>query len=104
MSPRDRIIPNWIPVTDPSGQARPGTSAGIQRASAPQVTQAPTIAEDAFIPIIYGAPERIAGMPYTICLNAAGNSLVVSFILCEGEISAVSNIEINDATAPAGVT
>src|SRR4051812_40779719 len=99
---RDRIIPDWLSRADPSGQLRPGESERYQRASTPQVTQAPTIAEDAVIPIIYGGPERIAGMPYTTSTSADGKSLIFSLILCEGPVESITNIEVNDAAPPAG--
>jgi len=103
MSARDYIIPDWITKTDPSGQLRGSTGDAWQRNSKPVVLQAPGLAEDAIIPIIYGGPERIAGMQYTVCLAANGTDLLVSYILCEGEIESVSNVEVNNAAPAAGV-
>ena len=102
----DRIIPNWIPiavpVADPSGQMRPAATGTVQQASKPQVTQVPRIAEGAVIPIIYGGPERVAGMPYTVGLSSDGTALIASYLLCEGEVDLIATIQLNDADPPAG--
>lgn len=100
--PRDVVLPYWIGTTDPSGQLRPGQTSAYQRGSEPQSVQAQTLAEDAVVPIIYGGPERVAGMPYTVCLTPDGQRLVVAYILCEGEIQSISNYEINDGPQPDG--
>ena len=98
------IIPDWVFTSDPSGQARPAASERSARSSKPVVLQTPAIAEDAVIPIVYGGPERLAGMPYTCCLASNQIDLLMSFILCEGEIEAITAVEVNNAPLPAGVT
>jgi len=102
----DRIIPNWIPISvpvaDPSGQMRPAAAATAQQASKPSVTQAPTLADGSVIPIIYGGPERVAGMPYTVGLSSDSTALIGSFLLCEGPIDSAAAIQLNNADPPAG--
>jgi hypothetical protein len=81
---------------------KPADAERVQKASTPQ--NVPTIAEDSIIPIVYGGPERVTGMPYIVCMGYNGWTLVACYILCEGEVSLIDSIELNDAAPPTGCT
>lgn len=102
--------PNVIPDAsllpdDPTGQATPNRiNQTVAQSSEVQIVAA---SADSVIPVIYGGPERTAGLIYTIRVHAG--YLVVCLILCEGEIESITDPDLGDDTlvpylAPVGNT
>lgn len=100
------LIPN-LPI-DSTGQADPSSMNGMARD--PAVTQFPVAARDSAIPILYGGPERIAGLIYTADISSS--NLYLTQLLCLGEVDHIgtnltndfSGVYVNDAAAPAGMS
>lgn len=99
---RDVVIPDAIfpPPADPSGQASPKALNDVARAQRSiQITAA---GRDSYIPIIYGGPERTAGLLYLA--RVYNSKLVLCLLLCRGPVEQISGVQMNDADVPAGVT
>lgn len=99
---RDVVIPDAIfpPPADPSGQASPKALNDVARAQRSiQITAA---GRDSYIPIIYGGPERTAGLLYLA--RVYNSKLVLCILLCRGPVEQISGVQMNDADVPVGVT
>jgi hypothetical protein len=94
-----RVIPNWVTITDPSGQLRPPQAEESARESQPREVQAGGSAVDEILPLVYGGPERMGGMVYYVTATA---DLYLVLIFCEGEIEMIADVYVNDLPAPAG--
>lgn len=101
---RTPIIPNATLETDRTGQGAP--SALNAMAGNAARTQLPVASRDSTIPLLYGGPERMAGMIYVATVNAT--KLYLAQIFCQGEIERIgtnaandfAGITVNDVTAP----
>lgn len=89
------VVPNTR-IRDPSGQLPPALT---DASSGPNRVQLQTAGRDSIIPILYGGPERMAGLLYWVGSN--GTYLFVVNIYCEGPVGQIlkSDIEINDVPA-----
>jgi hypothetical protein len=98
----DHVIPNAVILPpDSTGQATPARSSRTVRQSSK--TQVMSASRDSVIPVIYGGPERTAGMLYTARIRSG--KLVLCLILCDGGssgVQAIDAVELNDVALTGG--
>lgn len=107
-SPRDRVIPNAVfppkPV-DTSGQQSPAASQDT--AQNIRNMQLMAAGDNSLIPILYGGPERMGGLLYTLAIPTTGvyaGCLVYSLLMMDGVAESLTDFEVNNAAVPSGIT
>jgi hypothetical protein len=102
------IIPDWVPPkpkppADVTGQRPPDTANNAARNSTPGNLQLTALGRDQMVPILYGGPERMAGLVYCVATPrelAMQGKLVFAAILCEGPVESISGFEVNGEAMP----
>ena len=104
------VIPDWIArapkPTDSTGQSSNANEHA--NGSTPNDLQIATNGREQIIPVLYGGPERMAGLIYCVAtpkVGALAGSLVFACILCEGPVESVSDFQMsNGDPLPVGIT
>lgn len=102
------IIPDWVPPrpkppADTTGQRPPNTANDAAKYSTPGDLQLSALGRDQVIPILYGGPERLAGLIYCVATPrelAMQGKLVFAAILCEGPVESITGFEVNGEAVP----
>lgn len=97
------VIPEWRPPrtrpVDTTGQSTGGGHGGGK----PADLQVNSIGYERVIPILYGGPERMAGLLYCLATPKTGahaGHLIYCNILCEGEVEEISGFELDNNPIP----
>jgi hypothetical protein len=108
-----KVIPDWVPPApkpvrnDGTGQISPARANEAAKPSTPRDLQVGVIARDQVIPILYGGPERMAGLVYCVAtpreLSMAGK-LVFAAILCEGPVESITDFQANNEALPSWIS
>jgi hypothetical protein len=87
--PPDRVIPDggFLPP-DTSGQVAPAAIV------VPRDVQVLRVGRDTPIPVLYGGPERMAGLFYTAAIT--NGRLAVMMLLCEGPVESITGFDFDD--------
>jgi hypothetical protein len=100
------VIPDWVArapkPTDSTGQASSASANDAADGSEPKDLQIQTNGREQIIPIVYGGPERMAGLLYCVATPKAGSlagRLVFACVLCEGPVESVDTFELSNGDA-----
>lgn len=101
------IIPSWtFPPKEATGQAPSAVTNQAASGSAPGDLSVYALGRDQIIPIVYGGPERMAGLVYIVATPKTGSlagKLVIASVLCEGPVEEVSGFQVNNDAVPAHI-